>query len=328
MATTPVRASPADAPAPRTPGELEPEQALRAIDEVNGVHPGCRGAHARGTVCTGSFVALEDAVALTTAAQMRGRPIRAIVRFSNAAGDPGVPDGEPDVRGMAVRLAVPDGESGAAPIDIVAVTLPRFFVNTPREFVAFTGCFRNGGPGRRPKARWLKLIRFFVRHPGAWKASRAVELSVPSYANCAYGALHAYRWVNAGGEPRYVRYWWVPEEGERTIKDPDARSRPRDYLQQNLVERLGRTPPRPFRFQLHVEFAGDDDREKIAKPAEPWNGSRKCVGVLELSGLADAPSEPFVFDPTRVTPGIELSDDELLRFRPGVYELSEERRRE
>jgi catalase len=327
MATTPVGPSPAAAPALRTPGEIKPEQALRAIDEVNGVHPGCRAAHARGTICTGSFVALEYTRGITRAVQMRGTPVAATVRFSNAAGDPGVPDGEPDVRGMAVRLAAPDTEADAPPVDIVAVTLPTFFVNTPREFVAFTRCFRNGGPGRGPKERWLKLIPFLVRHRSAWRALKAVKLSVPSYANCAYGALHAYRWVNAAGDLQYVRYWWVPEEGERRIKARDARSRPRDYLQQDLVERLGRTPPRPFRFQLYVEFAGDDDQEKIAKPAAPWNGSRRCVGVLELSGLAATPSEPLVFDPTTETPGIEVSDDELLRFRPSVYELSERRRK-
>lgn len=325
MSTT-AGSTPAAAPALRTPGEIKPEQALRAIDEVNGVHPGCRAAHARGTICTGSFVALEDTRGITRAVQMTGTPVAATVRFSNAAGDPGVPDGEPDVRGMAVRLAPPDGVADVAPIDIVAVTLPRFFVNTPREFVAFTRCFRNGGPGRRPKARWLKLIPFWVRHPSAFRASRAVGLSVPSYANCAYGALHAYRWVNAGGEVQYVRYWWVPEEGERRIKARDAGGRPRDYLQQDLVDRLGRRPPRPIRFQLHVEFPRDDDEDRITKPAEPWNGSRKCVGVLELSALAATPSEPLVFDPTTVTPGIEVSDDELLRFRPFVYELSEKRR--
>ena len=34
----------------------------------------------------------------------------------------------------------------------------------------------------------------------------------------------------------------------------------------------------------------------------------------------------LVFDPTRVTDGIELSDDPVLRFRPGAYSESVARR--
>jgi catalase len=325
MPVGPVETSHAPANVRTTPGEIHPEQALKAIDEVNGVHPGCRAAHARGTVCTGTFTALEDTRALTSAAQMQGEPVPALVRFSNASGDPGVPDGEPEVRGMSVRLDAPH-RAADAKLDIVAVTLPSFFVDTPREFIAFTRCFRNGGPGRRPKERWLKLLPFLLRHRRALPALRAVKRCFPSYANCEYGALHAYRWVNSGGEQRYVRYWWVPEEGERTMRSRTARRFPRDYLQQDLLERLGRVPARPFRFHLHVEFAQDGAEDKVAKPAAVWKGSRMCVGVLELTGLADPPAGGLVFDPTAVSPGVELSDDELLRFRPLVYELSAKRR--
>ena len=34
----------------------------------------------------------------------------------------------------------------------------------------------------------------------------------------------------------------------------------------------------------------------------------------------------LVFDPTRVTDGIELSDDPILRFRPRAYSVSVARR--
>ena len=35
---------------------------------------------------------------------------------------------------------------------------------------------------------------------------------------------------------------------------------------------------------------------------------------------------PVVFDPTRVVDGIELSDDPILRYRPGAYSESVSRR--
>ena len=36
--------------------------------------------------------------------------------------------------------------------------------------------------------------------------------------------------------------------------------------------------------------------------------------------------EIFVFDPVRVTDGIELSEDPILQFRPKAYSVSIERR--
>jgi catalase len=36
--------------------------------------------------------------------------------------------------------------------------------------------------------------------------------------------------------------------------------------------------------------------------------------------------EVVVFDPARVVDGVELSDDPILRFRPGAYSASVDRR--
>jgi catalase len=318
----------------KTPGEIRPDQALEAMDELNGVFPGVRPAHARGTICTGTFVALERAPGITRAAQFSGERIRALVRFSNAAADPGVPDYAPDVRGMAVRLFPPDTAAAAKdpaqranPIDIVAVTMPCFFVNYPADFIEFTRCFKSGGPDKLPKIRWPRLLRFIISHRESSKALRAAYKPKPprSYAHCRYNALHAYEWINHPGEQQYVRYSWLPEQGELNLSKEEAATRPPDYLQKDLLDRLGRTPARPFRMQLAVEFA--DEKDRVDWPAVPWDGELVTVGELEVTGLYEADGqEPLVFDPTRTTPGIDLSDDRILRFRRGVYELSAERR--
>ena len=44
------------------------------------------------------------------------------------------------------------------------------------------------------------------------------------------------------------------------------------------------------------------------------------VGRLELTEAADA--EPLIFDPTRVTDGIECSDDPILHARSAAYGAS------
>jgi catalase len=66
-------------------------------------------------------------------------------------------------------------------------------------------------------------------------------------------------------------------------------------------------------------------------PSRAWPQSRRRVGVgqLELSGYEterERGGDVLVFDPTRVTDGIECSDDPVLLFRPKAYSESVARR--
>ena len=63
-----------------------------------------------------------------------------------------------------------------------------------------------------------------------------------------------------------------------------------------------------------------------AWPRDRW---RVDVGTLEVSSLEtgrETGGDVLVFDPTRVTDGIELSDDPVLRFRSAAYSASVARR--
>ena len=112
-----------------------PVQAVEAINAAAGEHPGHRVAHARGTILAGTFTAPPAAAELTRAPHMQGDPVDVTVRFSNGAPDPGVPDyASREGRGMATKFYLPDGEK----TDIVALSLPCFFVRTPEDFVEFT----------------------------------------------------------------------------------------------------------------------------------------------------------------------------------------------
>lgn len=46
----------------------------------------------------------------------------------------------------------------------------------------------------------------------------------------------------------------------------------------------------------------------------------------EILGRDETAFRLLAFDPARVTPGIELTDDPILRFRPKAYSVSVERR--
>lgn len=299
------------------------ERLVDSINEVYGVHPGCRAAHAKGVLCAGTFTPTSQAAQLCQAPHLAGPAVRAHVRFSNGSGDPTAADAERDARGMAVKLYLPDSTT----TDIVALSLPAFFVRTPEDLLAFNEARRVD-----PATGQLDLARvgaYLADHPEAMVAvDAAVNLPIPaSYTTLSYYSLHAFGFVSREDVVRYGRYRLVPEAGEETLRDEDAASRGPDFLRDELGERLAR---QPAVFYLRVQLAGEGD--PIDDPTAVWPDSREVVdfGRLELTGLAfdreHNDQDVLVFDPTRVPDGIRLSDDPILLARPGAYSVSVARR--
>lgn len=296
-----------------------PAAAVDAANAAFGSHPRARALHAKGTLMKGTFTAAPEAAALTRANHMQGGAIPATIRFSNAGGDPNLPDYAPDVRGLAMKLYLPDGSR----TDIVAQSAPRFPVHTPEAFIELLHAQHPG-----PAMAW-KLPRFLARHPDVIPTLPAniPALRPPvSYATCRYYAVHAYRFVDADGGARFVRYTLVPEAAEARLGPRAAKRLGRDYLQQEIVTRAARGPVR-FALEIQIAVPGDS----VDDPASVWPRDRQRVraGTIELTGPEterERDGDVLVFDPTRVVDGIELSDDPVLRFRPGAYSESVARR--
>jgi catalase len=294
---------------------LSPHQTVDEINKRFGRHAGARALHAKGLQYEATFTATPEAGRLTRAAHMQGEPVEATVRLSNGSGDPASPDYDLDVRGMATTFQLPDGSHA----DISAQTASRFPVRTQDEFVQIV---RASEPGIRGIAR---LLAFLTTHPRAIGALRANAegLKPPaSFASRRYYAIHAFRWIDASGGERYVRYTWIPEQEEAALSMRDAKRRGRDYLREEIAERLARGP---VRFDLSLQIAGDGDA--VDDPTSVWPPERETVtaGTLELTGVRDGADER-VYDPARVTDGIELTNDPILQFRPRAYSVSAERR--
>jgi catalase len=298
------------------------EDAVNAINEASGHRPGHRAAHAKGTLWSGTFTATPEAARITRAAHMQGDPVPATVRLSNGGGDPGAPDYAKEGRGLAVKLYLPDGSK----TDLVAVSLPVFLVRTPEDFVEFTRLRKpdpeTGQPDMERLGAWL------AEHPEAGPAIQHTLSTGPpaSYAQVAYNGLHAFRWVNAGGEARYVRFGWEPEAGEATLSEEEAREAGPDYLQEEIAQRIDREP---VVFRLVVRLAEEGD--PLNDPTAAWPDERERVEVGRLEVTApeenrERGDDVLVFDPSRVIDGIELSDDPILNFRPKAYSVSVERR--
>ena len=300
------------------------EEIVDAINAVNGRHPGYRAVHAKGTVCTGTFTPTPEAKKLSRAAHLQGDQVKTTIRFSNASGDPSTSDYNPIAgRGMAVKFHLPDGEA----TDIVAVPLVVFMVRNPEDFLELTKARAPDPETGQPDPE--KLGAFLGAHP---ETGLALEKGFPklapttSFVTSEYRALHAFCLVDADGGEHWGRYSWESEDGVEYLTDEQREAASKDYLQEEIRERLASDVAR---FTLEFTLANEDD--DLDDPTVEWLGDHEVVELGELEVLEviedpETPDNPLVFDPMRLTDGIEPSDDKILAARPKAYSVSIERR--
>jgi catalase len=293
-----------------------PHEAMDVIHGRYGAHDGHRALHAKGVLCRGTFTPTPRAAELTRAAHMQAA-VPATVRLSNGGGDPTVPDYAPDVRGLALTFHLPDGSR----TDILSQTIP-FFVFKDQE--GFFDALRASTPSA---SSLVQVPLLAVRNPRLVRTlpqNAKAMLSLPaSFASRPYFPFHAVRWIDAGGGERWVRYTWRPTVSEPDISRSEGKRRGRDYLFDELRERLAREP---VQMELEVQIAGEGDDPHDPSAQWPSERERVMVGTLEITAIDPEADDGIVFDPMRLTDGIEPSDDPVLRYRPAVYTLSHERR--
>jgi catalase len=291
---------------------VTPDEAIEAIRGTGGAQPGCRALHAKGTLYRGTFTATPEATGLSRARHLDGSTVPALIRFSNGSGNPTQNDGLPGVRGMAVKFTLPDKST----TDVSTQTARLFVSSTPDGFVDLLKAMK---PGLTTP---LRMARYFLTHPrllGALPLLREANKVPASYASIEYHGLHAFGWIAADGGARFVRYHLVPAAGEQA--PGAARGKGPDFLTEELNARLANGP---VRFDFRVQIAGPND--STVDPSAPWQSTQfVTVGTLEITGLdteREHGNDIVVFDPMRVTDGIEPSDDPVLRFRTLAYSAS------
>jgi catalase len=323
--------------------------ARRLVDAVISDFPdhkqGTRPVHTIGVGVDGYFTASDVARNYCIAEHFRGERVPASVRFSNGSGSPEQHDGWSDVRGMATRFHL----QGGAATDLIAMTLPEFFAPTVDDFLEFTKASQPK-PAKKesPLRKFLDMLQlkppmpdplpgqsmrgdegmlgYANRHQFAQLAVfEAGVIGAPtSYARASYHAVHTFVLVAPDGVRRSVRFYWQPVAGVRTT---DPTKPPIDnYLRGELEERLRRWPAR-FMLRMVIGEAGD----AVDDPTKPWPAKRLRVtmGTLTLTNVAAdqaAAAEHISFNPCRLLPGIELSDDPILHARRDAYEVSRELR--
>jgi catalase len=293
-----------------------------ALEDNGGRYPGYRRAHAKGLCFAGSFAANGAGAALSTASALRAGRYNVVGRFSLGGGNPLAGDGRNVFHAMALRLRTPDGHEWRMAMDHT----PIFPVADVDAFIALQRATKPDPATGKPDPAVMKP--FLAAHPEvkAFQAYLAKAILPDSFADATYYSISAFRFADAGGTTRLVRWQFDPEAPVHGLDKAHLDTLPRDALFREMIARTAKGPSR-WHLKLVVANPGDvTDRSTVA-----WTGPHRTIdaGVLTLDSVQPEETgacRDLNFDPTILPPGIALSDDPLLGARAKAYSSSFTRR--
>ncbi|MDX6720710.1 MAG: catalase [Solirubrobacteraceae bacterium] len=301
------------------------QRCMYNIEHYTGVKPGFRRAHSRGYGFRGQFTATPEAAQITTAEHMQGKRIDTVVRLSSGAPDPYAPDRTSAEKGVAAGLAISFQLPSGTRAQWVGLSIDRFPPRTPEDFIGFVSAARPGPLPGQPNP--LRIVPFLALHPHCIPGLTAIANApaLESFATAEYQGLHAYYAVDADGTRRAFRYRWNPVRQRRPLTKEDDRILPPQYLISEMKQRIERGP---VVWNLVFQMANPTDPVDDMTKVWPEDRPQVHVGQLVLDRVHEDQDEvdASVFDPINVPPGIEVSDDPILKFRSDCYAESKRRR--
>jgi catalase len=295
---------------------------LQALDDLNGLHPGYRPAHAKGVYLSGVFRPSPDAATLTRAPHAQRESTPVTVRFSNSIGVPTVADNDPNgasPRGFAVRFHLADHVH----TDIIGHSTNGFPVRTPEEFLQFLRALHASGPDT---TKPTPLEQFLAAHPRALRFVMTPKPIPTSFARESFFGVNALKLTNRDGASRYGRFRVRPDAGGEYLDAKAAARQSPNFLFDEIAARIATGP---VKFHILVQLAADDDT--VDDASVTWPDDRKQIefGALELTRVVpeDEATRRTIFDPIPRVDGIDPSGDPLLEARAHLYLMSGRRRR-
>ncbi len=295
---------------------------LQQFDQIFGLHPGFRPAHAKGLMLSGVFTPSPTAQALTRAPHIVRSSTPVTARFSNSTGLPQLPDsvGDANPRGLAIRFNLAEHVH----TDIVAHSTDGFPARDGHEFLELLRALAASGP-EVPSPKPIET--FLGSHPAALAFVQTPKPFPTSLASQTYFGVTAFAFTNSDGETKYGRYRIVPAMGNQFLSDTEAAKIPADYHFEEIAQRVAKEP---VRFHIFVQVAETGDTVDDATIHWPESRAQVQLGTLALNEvLSDslAQQQHIIFDPIPRVDGIEASADPLLELRAAIYLLSGRRRR-
>jgi catalase len=307
-----------------SPQRLTPGGIVNTFERVNGPHPGFRRNHAKGVSISGYFEANGAGVRLSKAVVFQPGRIAVDGRFALAGGMPYAGDSAANVRSMALRFSLPNGEEWRTGMN----NIPVFVVKTPEAFNEQLIATAPDPATKKPNPE--RLQAFLAKHPETARAIGMIKAQPPTsgFEDSTYNSLNAFELRDAAGRVTYVRWSMVPVTASAaSAPAPVTAAAPGpNYLFDALIAHLAREPAR-WRLLLTIAQAGDSTSDAT----QPWPDSRERldVGTLTIDhveGEATGSARTINFDPLVLPNGIAGSDDPLLSARSAAYSQSFTRR--
>jgi catalase len=288
--------------------------------------------HARGSGAHGVFECTKAIPGLTKASifQKKGNTCPVFVRFSTVAGGAGSIDTPRDVRGFAVKLYTDAGNW-----DLVGNNIPVFFIQDAMKFPDLVHSVKMEADRGYPQAAsahdtfwdFIGLMPESM-HMIMWAMS---DRAIPRSLRMMEGfGVHTFRFVNAAGEGRFVKFHWKPVLGiESTCWDEAVKiaGADPDFHRRDLHDAIaaGDHPQWDLGIQVFDEAwaAGQPyDVLDATKLVPEEDIPVEIIGRMTLNRNVDnffAETEQAAFLPSNVIPGIDFTNDPLLQGRLFSY---------
>ncbi|MBJ6762740.1 catalase [Myxococcaceae bacterium JPH2] len=287
-----------------------------------------RVVHARGVGAHGTFESYGDFSQLTRASlfSAKGKKTPMFVRFSTVIHPTGSPETLRDPRGFALKFYTDEGNW-----DLVGNNLPVFFIRDAIKFPDMVHSLKPSPVTNRQDPN--RFFDFFSHVPESTHMLTQVysDLGIPAnYRQMNGHGVHAFKFVNAKGEVRYVKFNWKSQQGVRSLTAEDAArvaSQDFQHATQDLYTSVqqGKFPV----WELSAQVL--DPKDLDAFTFDPLDATKVWpeakvpsvkLGKFTLNAMPDnffEETEQAAFSPGVVPPGIEPSEDRLLQGRLFAY---------
>lgn len=288
-----------------------------------------RVVHARGAGAMGEFVADMDFSDLTMAdfLSKAGKKTPVLVRFSTVVHQQGSPETYRDPRGFAVKFYTDQGN-----YDLVGNNLPVFFIRDAMKFPDMVHAFKPS-PVTNAASDANRVFDFFSNIPEAthmltWLFS---DYGIPAnFREMQGNGVHAFKWVNDKGEVTYVKYKWIPKQGERNLTQEEADKIQSTQTEHATLDLYNAIQNKNFpQWDLYVQMLKKEDFEKLDfNPVDVTKIWPESIAKSIKAGTMTLNQNPInyfqqveqaAFSPGTLVPGIEPSEDKLLQGRLFSY---------
>ncbi|AND91359.1 catalase [Bradyrhizobium diazoefficiens] len=298
-----------------------PASIVDALKAVAGNPPKVRASFAKGWCVRGTYTPSDRAEEITRS-QSFTRPSRVLARFSVGGGNPNVADTNNLVlRGFSFKLGDDDHRS-----DILVESAPVHFARTLDQMLAFLKA-RIPGPDGKPDM--AKVKAFSAANPETLnQANYIAARALPgSFAGTTYWGVHAFPATNEQGETRFIKFKVVPARGEITLSEDEARTKPADFLHDDLGTRIAAGNVR-FNVMALLDRPGDPTMDVTIRWPDEDQRDEVRLGTIVITGFEpDQACDVTIFNPANLAEGIGHPPDEIFAARRAAYMISLAKRR-